>query len=240
MPELYEYNNWHLTDAGRSPLSTRASWYTRHYRRCTPVCRDSTAVLILPLYTLLWLQNARPRHTIRVNPHIRTPAGYSIRNTCNSCYKVQPVNVFLVKNAILCCTSTIQHFAYVVWIHTNICKQTKLTRYHYYKMKKTSVVRLMIFVEIHLCKLRATLRSRVLPSLLRSILPTFRLLFCRSKASRDVFWLLVEFKANRLRVLNTRTHPCRTYTIPAHSFGVRMNKPSVLFAADYCTTHPGQ
>ena len=63
-----------------------------------------------------------------------------------------------------------------------------------------------------------------------------RLLFCRSKASRDVFWLLVEFKANR--PLNTRGLPCRTYTIPTHSFGVRTNKPSVLYAADYCTYTP--
>ena len=75
-------------------------------------------------------------------------------------------------------------------------------------------------------KLRAILRSRVLSSLLRSIFPTFRLLFCRSKASRDVFWLLVEFKANLL--LNTRTLPCRTYTIPTHSYGVRMSWLSLM------------
>ena len=51
-----------------------------------------------------------------------------------------------------------------------------------------------------------------------------------------MFRLLVEFKANR--VSNTRTLPCRTYIIPTHSFGVRMNNPSVLYAADYCTYTP--
>ena len=48
--------------------------------------------------------------------------------------------------------------------------------------------------------------------------------------------LLVEFKANRL--LSTRTLSCRTYTIPTHSFGVRIKKPSVFYAADYCTYTP--
>ena len=36
-------------------------------------------------------------------------------------------------------------------------------------------------------------------------------------------------------LLNTRTLPCRTYTMPTRSFGVRMNNPSVSFSADYRT-----
>ena len=112
--------------------------------------------------------------------------------------------------------------------HPNIWKQTK-PLIIIMKWKCVSC-EIEDFVETHLCKLRGTLRSRVLSSLLRSILLTFRLLFCRWKASRDMFWLLVKFKANRL--LNTRTLPCRTYTVPTHSFGVRMDNPSVFYAAD--------
>ena len=125
-----------------------------------------------------------------------------------------------------------------MWI-PNIRKHTNPLVIATYKMKKrqlwhrgfrrhsslqaawdTSIARTIIIVTFHLADIS--------------------IVICRWEAPRDVFCLLLEFKA--IRPLNTPTLPCRTYTIPTHSFGVRMDKTPQSFIRQILLylTHSGR
>ena len=110
-------------------------------------------------------------------------------------------------------------------------KKARFARALHYETKTTSAVRLRISSRL-ICASCVRYFDR---AYYHYNVPSCRH-FDRYFVVQEHLAMCFDFTANRL--LNTRTLLCRAYTIPTHSFGVRVNNPRVFYAADCCTYKP--